>query len=79
MEGHRMFDLARWHRNSGSSALAFDAVAYMNAYFANEEIKRKHLAGASFEAKYLWMPIPTAVISQSTVAGEVFITQNEGY
>ena len=79
MEGHRMFDLARWHRNSSSSALSFDAVAHMNAYFAKEAIKRNHLAGASFEAKYLWMPIPTPVVTQSTIAGEVFITQNEGY
>ncbi|MEZ4848685.1 MAG: RagB/SusD family nutrient uptake outer membrane protein [Bacteroidia bacterium] len=32
MEGHRMFDLVRWHLNSSNSAAPFDAVAYMNAY-----------------------------------------------
>ena len=65
--------------NSNLSALPFDAVAYMNAYFANEQIKRKHLTGASFEEKYLWMPIPTDVITQSTVNGVQNITQNPGY
>lgn len=79
MEGHRMFDLARWHRNSGSSALAFDAITYMNDYFSNEQQKRSHLAGATFSEKYLWMPIPTSVITQSIVDGVEFITQNPGY
>lgn len=79
MEGHRMFDLVRWHINSSSSALPFDAVAYMNDYFAREQIKRKHLAGATFEERHLWMPIPIAVITQSTVDGVQNITQNPGY
>ncbi|RMG25782.1 MAG: RagB/SusD family nutrient uptake outer membrane protein [Bacteroidetes bacterium] len=79
MEGHRMFDLVRWHRNSAKSALPFDAVAYMNDYFAKEQIKRAHLAGATFEERYLWMPIPVSVITQSTVGGVQNITQNPGY
>lgn len=79
MEGHRMFDLVRWHRNSASSKLPFDAVAYMNSYFSTESTKRNHLSGASFEEKDLFMPIPISVITQSTVEGVENITQNPGY
>ena len=79
MEGHRMFDLVRWHLNSSKSAVSFDIVAYMNEYFQSEGAKRTHLAGASFEATDIWMPIPTSVITQSTVAGVQNITQNPGY
>ncbi|MEM6804344.1 MAG: RagB/SusD family nutrient uptake outer membrane protein [Bacteroidota bacterium] len=79
MEGHRMFDLVRWHRNSSTSALSFDIVSFMNAYFAKEQGKRSHLSGASFSETYIWMPIPTQVISQSFVGGEQNITQNPGY
>ncbi len=79
MEGHRMFDLVRWHENSSSSALAFDAVAYMNDYLSTESEIRNHLSGASFSETYLYMPIPTDVITQSTVEGVQNIVQNPGY
>lgn len=79
MEGHRFFDLVRWHVNSSSSALPFDMVAYMNDYYQTEGAKRNHINGATFEATDIWMPIPIAVITQGTVAGVENITQNPGY
>ena len=79
MEGHRFFDLVRWHVNSSSSALAFDAVTYMNNYFQKESIKRPHLVGAVFDEKDIYSPIPASVIAQSTVNGVENITQNAGY
>lgn len=79
MEGHRFFDLVRWHENSGSSALPFDLVSYMNNYYQTESEDRPHLRGASFEAANLYMPIPASVIAQSTVDGVENITQNPGY
>jgi hypothetical protein len=79
MEGHRFFDMVRWTVNSGSSALPYDIVAVMNAYFAKESVKRTHLANTSFAAKYMYAPIPESVITQSTVAGVQNITQNAGY
>jgi hypothetical protein len=79
MEGHRMFDLVRWHENSSRSALPFDAVAFMNDYLSHEAQKRNHLTGATFEEKHLYMPIPISVITQSTVGGVQNITQNPGY
>lgn len=78
-EGHRFFDLVRWHENSSKSALPFDIISYMNAYFQKESQKRSHLAGASFEARNLYIPIPQSVIAQSTVDGVENITQNPGY
>lgn len=79
MEGHRMFDLVRWHVNSGSSALPFDAIAFMNDYFQTEGAKRPHIANSTFEARNLYMPIPQSVIAQSTVDGVENISQNDGY
>lgn len=78
-EGHRFFDLVRWHVNSSRSALPFDMIAYMNNYFQTESVKRKHLVGASFEERDLYIPIPQTVIAQSTVDGVENITQNKGY
>ena len=79
MEGHRMFDIVRWHENSGSSALAFDAISFMNDYLSKEQQKRQHLSGASFAAKDLYQPIPVQAITTSTVDGVQNITQNPGY
>lgn len=78
-EGHRFFDLVRWHENSSRSALPFDIISYMNDYFQKESIKRSHIAGASFEERNLYIPIPQNVIAQSTVDGKENITQNPGY
>lgn len=79
MEGHRFFDLVRWHVNSSKSALPFDMVSYMNDYLQEESTKRPHLAGASFEERDLYIPIPVNVIAQSTVDGVQNITQNAGF
>ena len=79
MEGNRMFDLVRWHLNSGSSALSFNIVDHMNAYYAEESTRRSHLAGATFSTTYIWMPVPEGVIAQSTVAGVRNLEQNPGY
>ncbi len=78
-EGHRFFDLRRWHENSSRSALPFNMIEYMNDYFATESTKRPHLAGAVFEERNLYIPIPATVIAQSTVDGVENITQNPGY
>ncbi len=80
MEGHRFFDLVRWHKNSGASALPFDMVSYMNNdYLGVEATRRPHLTGVSFAEKNMYQPIPQSVISQSTVGGVENITQNPGY
>jgi tetratricopeptide (TPR) repeat protein len=79
MEGHRMFDLVRWDLNSSNSALPFDVVAYMTDYLTVEQTKRSHLAGASFERRHMFMPIPIYVITQNIVDGVQNITQNDGY
>lgn len=79
MEGHRMFDLVRYHLNSGSSQLAFDLDAFMDAYYAEEQTRRSHLSGATFDLQYMWMPIPASVVTQSTVGGEQNLVQNAGY
>ncbi|UZR96517.1 RagB/SusD family nutrient uptake outer membrane protein [Chondrinema litorale] len=79
MEGHRFFDLVRWHLNSGSSALAFDMIAYMNTYYETESVKRPHLAGAVFNERDLYAPIPQTVIANGTVDGVQNITQNAGF
>jgi len=79
MEGHRFFDLVRWHVNSDKSALPFDMISYMNDYLAVESSKRPHLVGATFEERHLYAPIPLNVIAQSTVGGVENITQNAGY
>lgn len=79
MEGHRMFDLVRWHQNSSQSAAPFDAIVFMNNYYNEEQAKRSHLAGATFEERDLFMPIPVNVITQNTVDGTQNITQNPGY
>lgn len=79
MEGHRFFDLVRWHQNSSNSALSFDMVAYMNDYYQTEGAKRQHIAGSNFEERNLYAPIPDNVIANSTVDGVQNITQNPGY
>lgn len=79
MEGHRYFDLVRWHVNSSQSALPFDMIAYMNNYYQVESQKRPHLRDATFQERNLYMPIPASVIAQSTVNGVENITQNTGY
>lgn len=80
-EGHRFFDLVRWHMNSGKSALAFDMKDYMNNdYYAVERTKRSAaLTAAVFDDRDYLSPIPTVVITQSTVAGNENITQNPGW
>jgi hypothetical protein len=79
MEGHRFFDLVRWHVNSSRSALPFDMVSFMNDYYQTEGAKRPHIAGSNFEERNLYTPIPDAVIANSTVNGVQNITQNPGY
>ncbi|MCA6078918.1 RagB/SusD family nutrient uptake outer membrane protein [Fulvivirga sedimenti] len=78
-EGHRFFDLVRWHENSSNSALPFDIISYMNNYYQTEGAKRPHIAGSTFEARNLYNPIPQSVIAQSTVNGVENISQNPGY
>ncbi len=79
MEGHRFFDLVRWHENSSNSALPFDLVDFMNEYYKTEGAKRPHLAGSVFAERNLYLPIPASVIAQSTVGGVENITQNPGF
>lgn len=79
MEGHRMFDIVRWHVNRGSSAAPFDGIAFMNDYLSVEQQKRSHLAGSSFAEKDLYQPVPVAAITQNTVGGVQNLTQNPGY
>ena len=79
MEGHRFFDLVRWHMNSSRRALPFDMVAHMNAYLDKERQLRPHLATAVFAERNMYQPIPQSVISQSTVGGVENISQNPGY
>jgi hypothetical protein len=79
MEGHRFFDLVRWHENSSRSALPFDMVSFMNDYYQTEGAKRQHIAGSTFEERNLYTPIPDNVIANSTVDGVQNITQNPGY
>jgi hypothetical protein len=79
MEGHRFFDLVRWHENSSRSALPFDIVSFMNDYYQTESAKRSHLAGSNFAEFNMYLPIPQSVIANSTVNGVENITQNPGY
>lgn len=77
MEGHRFFDLVRWHNNSGKSKVPFNIVDYINnEYLAEEKTKRPHLANASFSLKYRYEPIPEYVITQSIVGGVKNIDQS---
>lgn len=81
MEGHRFFDLVRWQEatDAGQTAAPFDIVAHMNAYLIKEQADRIHLANASFNKKYMYMPIPEGVITQSIVDGVQNIVQNPGF
>lgn len=81
MEGHRFFDEVRWQEatDAGLTALPFDMVTYINNYLTHEAIKRQHLSNADFEKRYMYMPIPQYVITQSTVNGEQNIVQNTGF
>lgn len=81
MEGHRMFDLVRWQEatDAGNTAAPFDIVAHLNSYLTKEQADRVHLANASFDKKYMYMPIPERVITQSTVDGVQNIVQNPGF
>lgn len=70
MEGNRFFDLKRW-------GVAKDVI---NTYLAKESQSRTYLAGASFQDKHVYHPIPQAAIDQSNDdAGEPTLTQNPGY
>lgn len=77
MEGHRFFDLVRWHNNSGKSRVPFNIVTYINGeYLDVEKTKRPHLANAVFTLKYRYEPIPEYVVTQSTVGGVKNIDQS---
>jgi starch-binding outer membrane protein, SusD/RagB family len=78
MEGHRMFDLVRWHfLSAGSKTVrSFDAVAYLNSYLTEEKTKRNHLSAATFTAKYAFMPLPEAVVTQATKNGVKTLDQS---
>lgn len=81
MEGHRYFDLVRWHKatENGLTQLPFNIETYLNAYLDKEQAKRYHLDGAQFTLKYLYEPIPDAVITQSTVNGVKNIDQSTDF
>lgn len=81
MEGHRMFDLVRWHFLSagGKTAQAFNAATYLNAYLSEEKTKRNHLSTATFTEKYAFMPIPEAAIIQMTSGGEKLVDQSTAW
>jgi hypothetical protein len=79
MEGHRMFDLVRYHLNSGSSALPFDIVSFMNDYYTSESVRRSHLAGAVFNSHDIWLPVPESIIAVATVGGVRNLEQNDGF
>jgi len=70
MEGTRFFDLVRW-------GVATDV---KNAYYAHEGLKRPYLKSGSFVAgKNEVFPIPTKVITLSSIGGKATLTQNNGY
>lgn len=79
MEGHRMFDLVRWHlaTEAGATALDFDIVSYLNdEYLAPEKEKRNHLSTANFTTKYLFVPLPEYVVAQMTIDGVKNVDQS---
>ena len=81
MEGHRMFDLVRWHYLSKASKTAktFDAVAYLTAYLTTEKTKRNHLSAATFTEKYCFMPIPEQVVTQMNQGGTKLVDQSDAW
>lgn len=86
MEGHRFFDLVRWHNASlaGKTALAFDIVAYLNGkdYLLKElgaNHKRNHLLGATMTLKYRYEPLPEYVTTQTTVGGVKNVDQSSDW
>jgi starch-binding outer membrane protein, SusD/RagB family len=78
MEGHRYFDLVRWHKatEKGLTQLPFNIETYLNDYLTKEQVKRYHLSGAVFTMKYLYEPIPEEVITRSTVNGVKNVDQS---
>jgi hypothetical protein len=83
MEGHRMFDLVRWHYLSkapSKTALAFDIVSYLNnTYLAEEKTKRNHLSAANFTEQFCFMPIPEGVVAQTTSGGVKMVDQSTAW
>jgi hypothetical protein len=70
MEGHRFFDLVRWGI----------AETEINAFLAFESVRRPaSLAGAKFNAKNVYMPIPEYAMNQSVKDGQFTLKQNTGY
>lgn len=65
MEGHRWFDLKRWGQLS----------TVINTYLQTESKKRSYLAGATFKANNVRLPIPQVPIDQSKGT----LKQNAGY
>lgn len=70
LEGHRFFDLVRWQI----------AQPYINAYLAKEKTFRPLIQSATFVAgKNEYLPIPEIEITNSTINGQLTLTQNPGY
>ncbi len=70
MEGHRFFDLVRWHNAGSKTALPLNIVTYLNGsdYLAKElgaNHKRNHLLGATMTLKYRFEPVPEYVTTQT--------------
>jgi starch-binding outer membrane protein, SusD/RagB family len=76
MEGHRFFDLVRWHENG-----QIDMIDYINnEYLAKEVTRRPHLTNPNptFTACDMYLPIPAGPVSQSFVDGEAQLKQISG-
>jgi hypothetical protein len=70
MEGHRRFDLVRWKI----------AAETLNAYYLVEGTKRSYLKNVQFVSnKHEYFPIPLQEILNTQIAGQVTLTQNQGY
>jgi starch-binding outer membrane protein, SusD/RagB family len=73
MEGHRFYDLIRWHENG-----QIDMLDYMNnEYLAKEVARRPHLTNPVpvFTECDMYLPIPASAISQSFKNGEAQLKQ----
>jgi hypothetical protein len=76
MEGHRFYDLVRWHEHG-----QIDMIDYINnEYLAKEVTRRPHLTNPVplFTECDMYLPIPATAVSQSFKNGEAQLRQITG-